>query len=454
MLYKNIVSLILGSALCAITVNVKSQHIVSTYAGTGAAGLKNGILDSAKFNSPVGICRDKSGNFYITESGNNCIRKISTAGVVSTYAGTGAAGYLDGSLSGAKFNSPFDICIDDSGNIYISDFNNQRIREIRINGTVITIAGNGTAGYLDASGTSAEFNYPRGLCIDKNRNLYVADSWNHRIRKIDPSGNVTTYAGGGSAMGVGSTGALVDANDTSARFYTPSGLSIDKKGNIYVADAYNHRIRKIDTGRAVTTFCGSGPTGPGNGGYADGNSTSAILNTPTEVHWDTLGNILIGDTYNSLVRKADSMGTVSTIAGDGTAGFVNGNSTAAEFNHDRGIICNKTEDSIYVVDGNNNVVRLIVPGSLGIDEKNAANYEVNVYPNPFNDNATVALDGNIHLTDATLRVYNVFGQTVETINNVNSNKITIEKGNMPNGIYIYHLFNEGAIIGKGRFVIE
>ena len=336
-----------------------AQTNVSTFSGNASPGFTNGNISTATFNMPFGMCRDKHENIYVADGGNHCIRKITPEGIVSTYAGTGIAGYKDGAKEEAQFNSPTNLCVDDSGNVYVSDFENHCIRKITSIGKVITIAGSGVAGFLDGAASLAKFDFPRGICMDKKGNAYVGDSWNHRIRKIDPKGNVTTYAGGGNVMGDESVGSYVDAKDTAARFYTPCGLAIDKAGNIFVADAYNHRIRKISTDRMVTTVCGSGPTGKGKGGYADGDFANAIFNTPTEIAISPQGDIYISDTFNHMVRKLDLKGVVSIIAGNGKAGFTNGAGTDAQFDFPRSVVLDETHNKLYVTDFKNNAIRLI-----------------------------------------------------------------------------------------------
>ena len=223
-----------------------AQNYVSTYAGDGTNGYADGDTSTCKFKGPFGMCIDNSGNLYIADNSNHRIRKISTDGTVATLAGTGVAGYLDGPGSTAKFNAPSDLCADADGNIYVSDFQNQYIRKITPDGTVSTIAGSGVAGFLDGTSSVAEFNYPRGICIDAQGNLFIGDSWNHRIRKIDVNGNVTTLAGGGDTIGVQSQGNYKDGSDTLARFNVPCGMSIDGDGNLYVADNKNHRVQKFN----------------------------------------------------------------------------------------------------------------------------------------------------------------------------------------------------------------
>lgn len=373
---------IIGFSFCILVFSGHSQNIVSTYAGNGTQGFINGDTAASRYKTPFGICRDKNENLYIADAGNNCIRKITPAGIVTTLAGTGTAGYLDGPNASAQFNSPTGVCADDSGNVYVADFQNHRIRKISVLGMVTTIAGNGTIGYVDGNAGIAQFDYPRGICRNKKGHLFVGDSWNHRIRKI-ANGVVTTYAGGGSAMGVSSVGSHKDAKDTAARFYTPAGLAIDKTGNVYVADAYNHRIRKIDTTGQVTTVAGSGAIGVGNGGYANGAIATASLNTPTEAYVDSTGKIYIGDTFNNRVRMVSS-GSLSVIAGKGTAGYVNGLDTSiAQFNYPRGVVCNAASNKIYVVDYNNHSIRKISIGLATGDKEEALSSGLfMVYPNP------------------------------------------------------------------------
>ncbi|MEZ5194965.1 MAG: hypothetical protein R2764_00780 [Bacteroidales bacterium] len=199
-------SLFSGSFLCA-------QNYVTTCAGTGSPGFVNGDTSIAQFNRPFGICLDAQGNLYLADAYNHRIRKISTEGVVSTYAGTGTAGYLDGPADEARFNQPINICMDGDGNMFVSDFLNQRIRKISSDMIVTTIAGTGIAGLQEGPVDQAKFNYPRGICLDDTGNIYIGDSWNHRIRKISPEGMVSTWAGGGTTIGVQSVGDYIDASD-------------------------------------------------------------------------------------------------------------------------------------------------------------------------------------------------------------------------------------------------
>jgi sugar lactone lactonase YvrE len=385
-------TIIAASSLCF------AQTVVSTYAGNGAPGSMNGNIDSATFNDPFGLCRDTAGNLYVVEAGNNDIRKITPDGVVTTLV-TG-------------FSSPSDACVDDSGNVYLSDFAEHFIKKITPQGVMSFIAGSGYPGYTDTTGFFAQFDYPRGIVRDKNGNLYVADSWNHRIRKITPAGMVTTFAGGGNSMGVQSVGDYKDGQDTSARFYTPSGLAIDDTGNIYVADAYNQRIRKITPGGYVSTIGGNGAPGPGKGGYMDGAKDIALFNTPTELCVDAQGNVYVSDTFGERIRKIAPDGTVSTIAGDGSVGFRDSIGAYAEFNYPRGIVFDG-KNTFYVNDYNNHSIRKIVMGGSSAvrDQQVIPVSALTVYPNPGEGNYSFSC-AECMQKNVTFEVVNPLGQVV------------------------------------------
>jgi len=390
------------------------SYQVSTYAGS-TGGFADGDTATAKFKKPFGMCIDHAGNLYIADPENHRIRKIDAAGQVTTVGGDGTAGYQDGAAATSKFNEPSDLCADVAGNIYVSDFVNQRIRMISFDGMVTTIAGSGIAGFADGPVATAEFNYPRGIVMDSEGNLFIGDSWNHRIRKIDMATlEVSTFAGGGSDIGVGSVGDLLDAADTSARFYTPSGLGIDSENNLYVADAYNHRIRKIAPDGVVTTIAGSGSTGPDMGGYADGVATYGMLNTPTEVFSSPDGALYIGDTYNNRIRKVEDEMLI-TIAGNGNQGYVDGPATEAEFNYTRGVVTDAEGQRIYVCDYNNHRIRVISPGVVAITESNVNEPTVAIEKNLLHKNELlhVAL-GNIH-ADGLLVLADIMGKTLSEI---------------------------------------
>ena len=218
--------------------------LVSTFAGTGRPGEANGA-DTATFNLPLGVAVDGAGNVYVADYSNNLIRKISPAGVASTLAGTGATGADNGAGSIATFNLPEGVAVDAAGNVYVADTYNHLIRKITPDGTVSILAGNGTAGSSNGTGTGASFNSPFGVAVDASGDVYVADSGNNLIRKITPGGAVSVFAGNGVK-------GAKNANGSAASFNTPSGVAVDKAGNVYVADENNNLIRKITAGGVVS----------------------------------------------------------------------------------------------------------------------------------------------------------------------------------------------------------
>ncbi len=218
---------------------IRADGVVTTYAGTGYFGADNGPTHSATFFSPQGLIMDASGNLYICDQRNGLIRKISSDGTtVSTFAGNGTLGLMDGAGSAAEFHDPWGIAIDKAGNLYVADALNNAIRKITPGGVVSTLAGNGTTGTTDGTGAAAKFNHPAGIAINSDGDLYVTDEFNNSIRKITAAGVVTTVAGKGAA-------GLKDGVGLDAEFNNPIGITIDSDGNLYVVDSMNNAIRKI-----------------------------------------------------------------------------------------------------------------------------------------------------------------------------------------------------------------
>lgn len=265
--------------------------VVITLAGNGSSGAADGIGTAATFNTPVGITADASGNIYVADMYNNKIRKISASGVVSTLAGSGIQGAADGTGTAASFNNPAGVAVDASGNVYVADQYNNTIRKITASGIVTTLAGSGAQGAADGTGIAATFNTPMGITVDASGNIYVADHNNHKIRKITANGMVTTLAGSGvqgAADGVG----------TAASFNTPIGITVDASGNVYVADQRNNKIRKITPDAEVTTLSGSGAFG-----QTDGAGTVSSFYYPAGLAADPFGNVYVADRYNQKIRK-------------------------------------------------------------------------------------------------------------------------------------------------------
>lgn len=230
---------------------------VTTLAGSGNAGSADGTGTAASFNDPSSLAVDSNGNVYVADTHNNMIRKITPDGVVSTVAGSTTAGNTDGTGTAARFWMPSGIATDAGGNIYVADGNNNTIRKITQGGVVTTLAGNATIGHADGTGTSASFNFPRGIAVDSAGNVFVADFSNNMIRKITPGGLVSTIAGSSANSG------YADGLGTSASFSGPHGLTMDANGHLYVVD--NDMIRKITPEGLVSTLAGSSTSGNTDG---------------------------------------------------------------------------------------------------------------------------------------------------------------------------------------------
>ncbi len=284
-----------------LTASLSPGSIISTIAGNGTAGYSGdgGPAASAELNSPSGVAVDFSGNIYIADYKNNRIRRVDASGVISTVAGKGTAGYSGdgGPASSAELSTPSGVAVDTSGNIYIADSSNNCVRKVDASGVISTVAGNGTAGYSGDGGpaVSAELSSPSGVAVDTSGNIYIADDKNNCIRKVDASGVISTVAGNETGGYSGDGGPA-----TSAELSTPSGVAVDASSNIYIADSSNNCIRKVDASGVISTVAGKGTGGySGDGGPA----TSAQLNSPSGLAVDSSGNIYIADTTNYRVRE-------------------------------------------------------------------------------------------------------------------------------------------------------
>lgn len=280
-----------------------TSGMVTTLAGIGGVkGMANGTDSLAKFNNPFGVVADASGNVYVADAGNNQIRLITAAtGMVSTFAGTGIIGSSDVADS-VSFSSPMGVAVDSSGNVYVADYENNLIRKITSAGVTTTLAGSGAAGADDGLDTAATFKLPEAVAVDPAGNVYVADNGNNLIRKVTPAGQVSTLAGSGGRGSANGTG-------NAASFNSPFGIAIDAAGNLYVADSGNNLIRKITPSGSVSTIAGSGLRGA-----KDATGTSASFNTPSGLAIDKSGNIYVADEDNNLIRKITAAGVVTTIA--------------------------------------------------------------------------------------------------------------------------------------------
>ena len=334
---------------------ITSTGVVTSIAGNGFAGDIDDQGDRARLNLPFGIAFDENGNFYVGDTENNKIKKVTSAGDVSNYAGD-TSGYVDGTSAIAKIYisglTNIGITIDAQGTVYFTDSSNFKIRKISPSGIVSTIAGSGIRGESNGIRSKASFDYPCGIVLDSFGNLFVTEGNGNKVRKITPDGVVTTFAGSISDFG-GST----DGIGTSALFNRPTGLAIDSGNNIYVADSGNNRIRKITPTGVVTTLAGS------TQGFVNGTGSSAKFNNPRGVAVDLNGNLYVSDTGNHSIRKITSTGVVTTLAGSGTQGYVDGMGNVAQFYSPQGLTLD-TNGNIFVADSFNRRIRIITPSLI------------------------------------------------------------------------------------------
>ncbi len=353
---KNVAFMPTTVVLAAAAISQDATAQVRTVFGSGRPALTDATGKLASFNQPFGICPDGKGNLYVADSENHCVRKVSPDGVVSTFAGNGEKGTVDGSARQARFNTPSGVRCDGKGNLFVFSYEENSIRVVGPDAEVRSLIKSREEGCRDGSLVEARIRAPRGLVFDSQGNIFFTDCWNHRIRKITPEGIVSTLAGGGPT-GVEAKATWRDGVGTEARFFAPCGLAIDEQDNLYVADAENHRIRKITRTGIVTTIAGRGPGGKEGRAFTDGPAAQSRLNTPTELLVTDDGTVYFSDTYNNRIRKISPQGIVSTVAGTGEAGLRDGPVDKAQLNFPRGIVLRGK--TILFADFNNHVVRAV-----------------------------------------------------------------------------------------------
>ncbi|HEX5218942.1 MAG TPA: NHL repeat-containing protein [Verrucomicrobiae bacterium] len=341
---------------------VCSQSLpIYTMAGHDEPGSADGLSSHARFNNANGVAVDTAGNIYVADTGNGTIRKITLDGQVTTFAGyPGVFGSANGAGTSARFFGPQGITVDYVGVIYVADTANATIRKISSTGLVAPFAGSASNyNSFDGTAANANFHQPEGLAVDASRNVYVADAWNHTIRKITQSAVVTTLAGLAGNPG------SVDGTNSKARFNRPSGIAADNVGNLFVTDSLNHTVRKITPAGLVTTIAGLA----GVWGSADGTNSGARFFLPQGITMLNASNLVVVDSGNQTLRKISVSGTnwvVTTLAGlQGVAGNASGMGSNARFEFPAGLAMD-AGGFLYIADAGNNEVRTtrVVPPTL------------------------------------------------------------------------------------------
>ena len=490
--------LALGAAHCA------QAQTINTVAGGGSGG-DGGPASTAALGTPVGVATDHLGNYYIADNGGNVVRKVNAAGIISTLAGNGTPGYLGdgGPATAAEISDIACIASDAAGNVYIADWGNNVVRKVTTAGIISTVAGNNTAGYTGdgAAATAAQLSGPFGLALDASGNLYIADQVNNVIRMVNSSGIISTFAGTGTS-GFGGDGGpataaklaqpfglawyagtlyIADANNSrirqvasgnmytfagnglagylgdggaaiSAEFTNPRGIAVDPSGNMYIADQGNSVIRKIAASLAISTVAGNNALGAGFAGDG-GAATAAMLNNPINVAVDTSGNVYIADRDNSRVRELTGftsilingdttvcMGANSTLT-DATPGGVWSSSapSIATVGSATGIVhgvAAGTATIAYHV-GSDGATRLVIVSNCtraGVGTTNGIADELNVYPNPSDGSFSINVS-SVYDEQVVLMVTNITGAKVKTVD-MTTNKETQLNLNVPDGMYI------------------
>jgi hypothetical protein len=315
---------------------------VSTFAGNGAGGLADGVGTGAQFYTPLGMATDAQGNIYVSDQFNHVIRKVTQAGVVSTFCGSGVNGHADGPAGSAAFSSPNALAYDaTTGNLYVADQGSNLIIKITADGTATTIAGNGAPGYINsATALKAAFNNPQGIAVSKaTGNILISDAGNNRIRVLTPAGVVTTFTGSGYNT-------MVDSTAAYASFSAPAGIAFDSKGNLWVADNLNHSIRRCSSNGTVKTIIGN-PV------------QTALVGNPVALAFDASDNLFITDVTGRVLRFNSTNNLLTDLAGNtATYGYADGVNTAAQFNSPNGVAV--FNGNLFISDSNNNRIRKVV----------------------------------------------------------------------------------------------
>lgn len=404
-------TLLLLIAVCS-TLSVHAQYISAFAGNSGTSGYSGdgGVAISAKLNSCSGVAVDGAGNIYIADRGNHVVRKISTAGTISTFAGTGTAGYSGngGAASLATLNMPGSVATDAAGNVYISDIGNNTVRMVNTMGIIRNFAGSGVAGYAGDGDTAhnGRLNAPEGLAVDAAGNVYIADAGNNVIRMVSAGLRLMSTVAGNGLQGYSGDG----GSAVLAKLYNPSGVAVDINGNLYIADVINNRVRKVATSGIISTYAGTGTAGnSGNGGAA----AAATLRYPSALSVDGAGNLYIADQGNNNIRMVSTSGVITNFAGTSTSGYDGdgGLAVSARLAAPKCV----TADGwgrVYIADAGNHAVRVVsatasVSGAL-------TSGKIAVYPNP--SSGTFTLSMPLVVGSVQVSVLDIMGRVAATKN--------------------------------------
>lgn len=423
-------------SICSFSAEAQYRKI-TTIAGTGGIGGYGGdgfVATAGVLNGPHAVAVSNKGEVYIVDFYNFRVRKIKTNGSIVTFAGNGLSGYNgDGTAATNARMNPKGVAADYKGNVYISDPVHSVIRKVNALNIVSTYVGTGVYGYtpLNTNAKTTKIGAPWGLACDKSGNLYFTDAGNHVVCKVDTFGVITTLAGDGNAGSLGDGFAAV-----TARLDSPFAVAVDRTGNVFVADHNNSTVRMIDPAGIITKVAGT----IGSFGYSGnlGLAINAQLNYPSGVAVDTFGNVYISDSRNNVIRMVDPTGVISTIVANSFPGFGGdlGDALGANLFHPYGI-CVDSIGAIFIADANNQRVRRVYNTTVGVNNVDP-NSGLNIYPNPFNNNITVA---GLHKNDVVC-LYDLMGRPVMPKTTIDTEGAkTFEIGDIAQGIYLLQVNN-------------
>jgi hypothetical protein len=434
-----------------VSINIIQAQVITTVAGDSLTGYSGdgGQATSAELQLPVGVAVDKSNNLYIADYYNHVIRKVDhNTGIISTVAGTGNSGYSgdNGPAIAADLYSPYAVAVDTAGNLYIADMDENRLRKVNyLTGIITTIAGTGVGGYSGDGGLaiSAELNQPDFITLDALGNIYFSQGLENVVRKINSSnGIITTVAGNGNAGYSGDGGLAINAE-----LNAPFDIILDSALNLFIADYKNNCIRRVSSNGIISTFAGTGNTTfSGDGGPA----TNANLNGPWGLGIDKTGNIYIADVFNQRIRKVDiNSGIINTITGNCLSNCIpygdfsgdGGLATLAELNVPTDV-CFDVLGNLYIADSHNWRVRKVSNTSTtNILQTNIS--QIAISPNPSNGNFILQNSNELGL----ISVYNTLGELIYQ-KTVKENNAQIDISNQSNGTYLLRIGNNFTKIIK------